>query len=80
MKQTFIFLFLIESLHSMGQNVGIGTASPGEKLEVTGNIKSTATIKANTMQFNSPKTYYYSVSGADFVSKISLDEMHREHT
>jgi hypothetical protein len=79
MKQILlIYLFIICSLYSSGQNIGIGISVPTEKLQVAGNIKSTATIKANDIQFNSPKTYYYSVSGADFVAKNSNDEIHRE--
>lgn len=66
-------------LNAIGQNVGIGTTTPVEKLEVTGNIKSSSSVKANYFQFNSPKTYYYSVSGADFVAKNSNDEIHREN-
>jgi len=79
MKQIiFIYFSILISLPSTGQNVGIGTMTPSEKLQVAGNIKSTGTVKANDIQFNSPKTYYYSVSGADFVAKNSNDEIHRE--
>ncbi|MFN8252012.1 MAG: hypothetical protein U0V75_09040 [Ferruginibacter sp.] len=47
MKQ-LIFLFLLYTCSSLvAQNVGIGTASPLEKLDVNGNINVTGTIKAN---------------------------------
>lgn len=39
------FLFISSFLFS--QNVGIGTPTPGEKLDVNGNINLTGTIKAN---------------------------------
>jgi hypothetical protein len=80
MKQTLsISVIIFTALISSGQNVGIGTTSPVEKLEVGGNIKSTGTIKANQFQFISPKTYYYSLSGADFTPKNTNDEMHKEN-
>lgn len=41
----FCFLFVASNIYS--QNVGIGTTTPGEKLDVTGNINVTGTIKAN---------------------------------
>ena len=78
-KNLLIFCLFLISLNSVGQNVGIGTATPVEKLEVGGNIKSNGNMKANDFQFNSPKTYYYSLSGADFVSKTSTDEIYREN-
>jgi hypothetical protein len=37
-----------------GSNVGIGTSSPGQKLEVLGNINSTGTVYANNFSSNSP--------------------------
>ncbi|WP_462248591.1 glycine-rich domain-containing protein [Ferruginibacter sp.] len=47
----FYFLFLIPILYvpenSFSQNVGIGTTTPAEKLDVNGNINVTGTIKTN---------------------------------
>jgi hypothetical protein len=41
-------LFLLSiSIYSYSQNVGIGNPAPNEKLDVTGNINLTGTIKAN---------------------------------
>ena len=71
---------IFASLFAKAQNVGIGTLTPTEKLDVAGNIKSAGTIKANAIQLNAPKTYYYSVAGADFVAKNSGDEIYRELT
>lgn len=42
---SFCFLFVVSNIYS--QNVGIGTTTPSEKLDVTGNINVTGTIKAN---------------------------------
>jgi hypothetical protein len=46
-------------------NVGIGITNPMNKLEVNGNITG-----AN-FNLSSPKTYYYSLSGADFIEVVS---------
>ena len=45
-KLSFTYCLLI-ALNSNAQNVGIGNADPAEKLDVTGNINVTGTIKAN---------------------------------
>ncbi len=47
-------------------NVGIGTTSPGEKLEVVGNIQASNAVKANSFEFNSPQTGYASISSTGF--------------
>ena len=59
-------------------NVGIGTTTPVEKIDVVGNIQTTGTIKGASHTFPAPKTYYYSMSGSDFIGKISLDDDERE--
>ena len=38
---------LVFSINAMSQNVGIGTNTPSEKLEVNGNIKITGNINLN---------------------------------
>lgn len=48
-------------------NVGIGIAAPVNKLEVGGNISATGNLTANSFQFNTPKTCYLSIGGADFL-------------
>jgi len=57
--------------------VGIGIV-PVEKLDVAGNIKATGSLKGSSYTFNSPKTYYYSLSGSDFLTKVSSRTVQRE--
>jgi hypothetical protein len=47
MKYSLVFLILLLSFISSAQNVGVGTTTPVEKLDVNGNINVTGTIKAN---------------------------------
>jgi hypothetical protein len=48
MKKYFFFLICIGLTRVLdAQNVGIGTATPAEKLDVNGNINVTGTVKAN---------------------------------
>ncbi|MBC7937297.1 MAG: hypothetical protein H7Y86_18280 [Rhizobacter sp.] len=47
MKTNLILFLLLTTLSSKGQNIGIGNTNPAEKLDVTGNINVTGTIKAN---------------------------------
>ena len=48
MKHAFIVLSALLALHSsLAQNVGIGTTTPSEKLDVNGNINVTGTLKTN---------------------------------
>jgi trimeric autotransporter adhesin len=47
MKNIFIISVILFSIPLFAQNVGVGTNSPAEKLDVNGNINVTGTIKAN---------------------------------
>lgn len=70
MKKTYIILFcffLLASKKNIAQNVGIGTTTPSEKLEVTGNIK------ADAFKYASPKTFYYSINEAAFKGRNSAE-------
>ncbi|MEP7236521.1 MAG: hypothetical protein ABI685_01605 [Ferruginibacter sp.] len=49
MKKIFLLLIVFTSINTMAQNVGIGTTTPTEKLEVVGSIK-TDTVKINVIQ------------------------------
>lgn len=47
MRNSILFLLLLFSCKLFSQNVGVGTTTPVEKLDVNGNINVTGTIKAN---------------------------------
>jgi hypothetical protein len=47
MKYYFIFLIVLSTFKMNAQNVGVGTTTPVEKLDVNGNINITGTIKVN---------------------------------
>jgi len=47
MKYTIAFLIMLSSFKLSAQNVGVGTTTPAERLDVNGNINVTGTIKAN---------------------------------
>jgi hypothetical protein len=52
MKKQLYSLILLLPLFVHAQNVGIGNPTPNEKLDVTGNINVTGTIKANGVDGN----------------------------
>jgi hypothetical protein len=47
MKKLLLLTLMALAIHTQAQNVGIGNPTPTEKLDVTGNINVTGTIKAN---------------------------------
>jgi hypothetical protein len=47
MKKLLLFSLMALAIQTQAQNVGIGNPAPAEKLDVTGNINVTGTIKAN---------------------------------
>jgi hypothetical protein len=47
MKKLLLLFIMAIAIQTKAQNVGIGNPTPAEKLDVTGNINVTGTIKAN---------------------------------
>ena len=47
MNKVMIFIVLLSAIQMQAQNVGIGTTTPAEKLDVSGNIRTTGEIKPN---------------------------------
>ncbi|MBK9256679.1 MAG: FG-GAP repeat protein [Saprospiraceae bacterium] len=47
MSKVIIFIVFLSTLHLHAQNVGIGTDTPVEKLDVSGSIRTTGEIKPN---------------------------------
>lgn len=54
------------------QRVGIGTAAPDEKLQVTGNVK------ADGFKFTTPQLSYYSIGTPDFTARDGANTISRE--
>lgn len=67
MKKILLLTFIISSLHSVAQNVGIGNSIPSEKLEVTGNVK------ANSFKYATPKVLYYAIPDGAFTARTSSE-------
>src|SRR5687767_3167062 len=64
MKYNFLFLIVLSSLNMNAQNVGVGTTTPVEKLDVNGNINVTGTIKANGVDGTANQVLMKNGSGA----------------
>ena len=47
MKKALCIYFLLQSIFAVGQNVGIGTNAPAQKLDVNGNINVSGNIQVN---------------------------------
>src|ERR1043165_6166369 len=64
MRYTVIFLLIFLSIKINAQNVGVGTTTPIEKLDVNGNINVTGTIKANGVDGTANQVLMKNGSGA----------------
>lgn len=51
----YLLLFLLANRYAYSQNIGIGTATPTEKLEVNGNVKATGLILTQGAQYDVAK-------------------------
>lgn len=71
MKQLiFSFIILNVALNSFSQNVGVGTTTPSEKLDVKGNLNVQGTIKANGIQGLNGEVLSSTGSGLSWVKGI----------
>ncbi len=71
MKKILLLPFIISSLHSVAQNVGIGNPNPLEKLDVTGNVK------ANSFKYVTPKVLYYAIPDGEFTARVSSETVQK---
>ena len=67
MKKIITAILLFYNANISAQNVGIGTINPSEKLEVAGNAK------AGNFLYSTPKTFFYTLSGFNFIPEKSSD-------
>lgn len=72
--------YSIKAVFLPNGNVGIGTLTPDQKLDVAGNIESSTAVTAPAHNFPAPKTYYYSVSEADVTKRNELVSIDRDPT
>jgi hypothetical protein len=56
MKKIFTLIFLIP-FFALAQNVGVGTPTPIERLDVNGNINVNGTIKVNGVDGNAGQVF-----------------------
>jgi hypothetical protein len=66
-KASLLFILFVFTLFSFAQNVGIGTVSPSEKMEVVGNVK------ADNFMYSTTKTFFHTFSGFNFRAENSTD-------
>lgn len=71
MKNVLLFPSLFLSGYVMAQNIGIGTNTPSEKLEVAG------TVKASGFKYANPKTGYAIIPAAAFQKQADADNIER---
>ena len=71
-KNTVLVLILLTSLYTHAQNVGIGTPTPGEKLDVNGNINLSGQLKINNNQGNARQ--YLGKDGSNNLAWLDLSD------
>jgi hypothetical protein len=77
MKKILILIAL--AIQTQAQNVGIGNTSPTEKLDVTGNINVTGTIKANGLDGTAGQILHNNGNGTLSWSDASSNSLHLKY-